>query len=179
MPPSAHRDRKCIRTDTTMRLLRFFKWSSFLLLLLFNSASAESIYGPSLGFTRDTSGTAIWPIIGIPGAALLAKRLEFGGNIRDAVISPKQDYALAVRSDDGSVVVATLRTDPPTLITVLGTYSNPSLLAISPSGTSAAVYDGATGSFQVVRHLPESAEVIQETDLSGMPGRASAVALSD
>src|SRR5262249_18120654 len=127
----------------------------------------------------DSSGTAILPIIGIPGAALLASRLEFGADIHNAVISPKQDYALAVRSDDGSIVIATLRTDPPTLISVAGTRSNPSVLAISPAGGSAAVYDSVSGSLQIVGHLPESPEVMQEFDLSGMPGTASAVALSD
>src|SRR5262249_50315324 len=55
----------------------------------------------------------------------------------------------------------------------------PSVLAISPVGTAAVVYDRMTQSLQILRNLPQSPEVTGEIDLSGMPGRPSGVALSD
>ena len=143
------------------------------------AAQAESIHGPILGFMRDSSGAVIWPIIGVPGATALAGRLQFETDIRGAVISPGQDYAIALRSDDGSVVVVSLRADPPTLSPVSGTHPSPGMVAISPTGSAAAVYDPETQIVQVIGHLPQAPELIHEFHVSDIPGRATEMALSD
>src|SRR5262249_32945823 len=108
--------------------------------------AAESIFGPVVGFTRDSTGAVIRPIIGIPGGAALGEQLHFDVEIRGAVISPNQDYAVAVRSDDGSVVAVSLKMDLPDiagdhrsplqLMPIAGGRPNPSVIAISPTGSS-------------------------------------------
>jgi len=158
-------------------------WSPFLLILLCVAAQAQvegqSISGPVLGFTREATGGAIWPIIGVPGAAMLAGRLQLEEEVRDVVISPTQDFALAVRIDNGSVVAINTKADPPVVTLVRGTHSNPSAIGISPTGSAAAIYDSETRSVQVVGHLPQGAEVLREFDLSGIEARPTGMALSD
>src|SRR5437867_3169498 len=159
-----------------MRLSRSFMVSSFVIIVLAAAftitAQAESIRGPILGFTRDSAGRVIWPIIGVPGAAAFAGRLQLDAGIRNAIISPAQDYALAVRSDDGSVVVISLTADPPTLSPISGTHLNPDMMATSPTGSAAAVYDPETQIVQVIGQLPHAPELIHEFNLSNTPGRA-------
>jgi WD40 repeat protein len=145
----------------------------------FNVARAESIAGPLLGFVRDSAGAAIRPVIGIPGAAGVADTLHFDVEIRDAVISPNQDYAMAVRGEDGSVVVINLKTDPPTLTPVNGSDAKPSVIAISPTGAVAAVYDAASRRVEVIGHLPQAPDVVQEFDLTEISGRVTGIAVSD
>src|SRR5437867_1366798 len=88
-------------------------------------ADAQSIAGPFLGFTRDASGSTIRPIIGVPGAAALSAQLQFEADIRGAVISPAQDYAIAVRSDDGTAVLLRLKDASSTLFPISGIHANP------------------------------------------------------
>ena len=51
-------------------------------------AAQSSIEGPILGFIPDNDGTLIWPIIGVPGASILADPIKFNADVRGAVISP-------------------------------------------------------------------------------------------
>jgi len=71
-------------------------------------AQTPSINGPLVGFLPDEAGASIFPIIGIPGASLLTTPIQLNAAIRRAVIAPKQDYALAIRNSDASVVVVDL-----------------------------------------------------------------------
>src|SRR2546421_9030504 len=61
-------------------------------------AAPQFIGGPVLGFIPDAGGTAIRPVLGIPGASILGERLELTVDIRGALISPKQDYAISYRA---------------------------------------------------------------------------------
>jgi hypothetical protein len=136
------------------------------------------INGPILGFTANEGGTAIAPIIGIPGASLLANPLQLDMNIRGAVVSPKQDYALAVSADGGQVVFIDLTSGTP-ISSISGEHNHPDIIALSPSGYAAAIYDGGSSSLEIVGNLPKAPQVIYELDASSIPGRASSVALSD
>src|SRR5581483_4534227 len=53
------------------------------------------------------------------------------------------------------------------------------LIAISPSGSAAAVYDEQSRSVQVVGGLPGSPQVVGQFDASGITGHATALAISD
>jgi len=68
---------------------------------------------------------------------------------------------------------------PLQLMPIAGGRPNPSVIAISPTGSSAAIYDPLTRSAQVIGNLPQAAEVVREFDLSAIPGQAVAMALSD
>ena len=81
-------------------------------------AQSPSIQAPILGFIPDAAGSGVRPIFGVPGASSVGDRLQFEIDIRDAVISPNQDYAIAVRNDDAQAVVIDLGTG--TAVTVSG-----------------------------------------------------------
>jgi hypothetical protein len=149
------------------------------MVLIAGSAQAQwaTVNGPTLGFTSDNAGTAIRPIIGIPGASLLAERLPLETNIHGAGISPRQDYAIAVRTEDGQVIVIDLQAGG--ISTVAGTHSGADLTGISPTGSVAAVYDHESRTVQVIRHLPAAPEVIHQFDASHIPGLGTSLAVSD
>jgi hypothetical protein len=140
-------------------------------------AQSSSINGPFLGFTSGMGGTAISPIIGIPGASILADSLPLGTGILGTVIAPSQDYAVALRTGDTQIVVIDLLAGQMTPVAAV----NPDglVIAISPSGSAAAVYDSGSGSIQIIVHPRQSPQVIQQFDASGIAGRASAIAVSD
>src|SRR5215467_4408293 len=129
--------------------------------------AAESIFGPVVGFTRDSTGAVIRPIIGIPGAAALAEQLHFEVEIRGAVISPNQDYAVAVRSDDGSVVAVSLKMDlldiagdhrsPLQLMPIAGSPTTPSYTLTLPNGLPIDLQDSTTRSPPTISKMTHGA----------------------
>ena len=144
------------------------------------SLEAQShLMGPSLGFTPDNSGTAIRRIIGVPGASLLADRLQLETEIRGALISPKHDYAIAVRTEDAQFVVIDLRAGSPTVEPPAGSHAGADLMAISPAGRSAAAYAHDSKTIQVIGNLPAAPELVRELDATQIPGRATSIAISD
>src|SRR5262245_28654301 len=80
----------------------------------------SAINGPILGFVEDPDGASIRPIRGVLGASVLGQPLVLGSEIRNAVISPKQDYALAIRTDTGAVVLIGLGSDAVRLASLNG-----------------------------------------------------------
>jgi len=161
-----------------MRILQRFLCISLAALSTVSNVHAQSsINGPFLGFTSGMGGTAILPIIGVPGASLLADSLPLGTAILGAVIAPSQDYAIALRTADAQIVVIDLSSGQ---ITPAATI-NPDgfVIAISPSGAAAAVYDAGTGYVQIILHPQQSPQVIQQLDASGVAGRPNTMAVSD
>jgi hypothetical protein len=142
-------------------------------------AEPQFIGGPILGFIPDAGGTAIRPVLGIPGASVLGERLELDVDIRGAVISPRQDYAIASRLADAQAVVIDVGADPPAVTPVTGVHPGVELIAVSPSGSVAAVYDHPSGTVQVIGGLPHNAAVVAEFDTSIISGRAAGLAISD
>src|SRR5436190_18161233 len=90
--------------------------------------TTEPISGPMLGFAGDKAGAVIWPVIGVPGSAALADRLQLEAEIRGAVMSPAQDYAVASRTDDGSLVVVPLKGSSLSFKTIPGILPRPDLI---------------------------------------------------
>jgi DNA-binding beta-propeller fold protein YncE len=160
-----------------MRFLKIVLCASFTVGSL--QAQSLTLNGPTLGFTAEDNGTAIRPILGIPGASILADRLQLASGIRGAVISPKHDYALATRADDEQILIIDLSSGSLAMNAIPGTHAGAGLIAVSPSGTFAAVFDEKTRSIQIVGNLPQSPERIFEFDASRIPGRASSIAVDD
>jgi hypothetical protein len=88
-----------------------------------------------------------------------------------------QDYAVAVRVDDQKAVVIGLASQQVTAVS----DANPDsfVLGISPRGSAVAVYDGATGWVHVIGQLPQTPQVVQEFNASGIAGQANRLAVSD
>ena len=141
------------------------------------SVSAQgALSGPSVGFFFDPQAQALRRIWGIPGSAVAGQNLDPGFPATQAVLSPLQNYAL-VASADGSVNLVLLgQTEiTPQLVTALP--PSPDRIAISPAGHAAAFIYGT--SVRILTGLPENLDLIEEIDVSALPGAPSALAISD
>ncbi len=133
-------------------------------------AADSQIEGPKLGFIYDKQIAAVRPILGIPGSALFGDPVSF--DLRDAVISPAQDYAIGVFGDDSAVGILNLTGSK--VVPLTGALSAPTRIVLSPNGTAAAVLKGTHG--QVFSGLPAGATASLEFDLAG---EAVSLAVSD
>jgi hypothetical protein len=142
------------------------------------AAASDPVGGPSLGFSPNADGTIVWPILGIPGASTLGQALNLGTEIRGAVISPRQDFILALRAEDGQPIISRLNSDAGGATPLDGTRRD-SVIAISPSGTAAALYNSDSRVLQVLRGFPSAPVVVFESDQSAIAGPLTALAVSD
>jgi hypothetical protein len=165
-----------------MQALQNWMFSTLAILYLgiaaFGQDPSVSISGPTLGFVEGSDRTAIRPIRGVLGAAAVGQPLLLDSEIRNAVISPKHDYALAARTETGELVLIRLSLDSATMDSLAGARGAPSAIAISPSGTAAAVY-GQDRILQVFAGFPDAPQIIAEFDASDIPGHLQSVAVSD
>src|SRR5215831_5875145 len=142
------------------------KWSALVVLSFGIAAFGQdqsAISGPLLGFVEDSNGASIQPIRGVLGASVVGQPLVLDSEIRNAVISPKQDYALAIRSESGEPVLIRLGPDPVKLDSLSGLHPGANRIAISPSGAAAAVF-GQDRKLQSIRRLPDTPEVVFQSD---------------
>ena len=65
-------------------------------------AREGSVSGPGSGFVFDRSGSALRPVLGIPGASVLGDPLKLGFDLSSATVAPAQDSVLAIAADGGS-----------------------------------------------------------------------------
>jgi hypothetical protein len=126
---------------------------------------------PGLGFVWDARSNQVRPIHGIPGAALIGEGAGQTG-YSSAVISPRQDLALAISGDTGKVQL--IRFSSADVQDVPGVAA-PSRIVFSPSGTAAL----ALGTkLQLLTGFSDSLAV-QDLAMPTDAGEPSALALSD
>jgi hypothetical protein len=138
--------------------------------------AGSSLSGPTMGLVFDSSQSALRPIRGIPGAATLGDPVNPAFALASATVSPRQDYALALRADDSSVVL--VRAGGASAA-VPGARPAPALVVFSPAGTAAALYDSGSGRVQVLTGLPDAAAVESDVDISALAGPVAALAVDD
>jgi hypothetical protein len=143
------------------------------------AAQNDGISGPVLGFAADETGAAISPILGVFGASLIGEPLQIGVDIKKAVVSPEQNYALALRNDDGNVILIKIAETPPAIIPLSHFGTGAGLIAISSGGSAAALYSGDSGTLQTLRGLPDNPELVSVFDASHMAGTATRLAVND
>ena len=147
--------------------------------LLAGVAAAQTgtaLSGPTMGLVFDSSHSALRPIRGIPGAATLGDAVNPGFPLASATVSPRQDFALALRADDSSVVL--VRAGGASTA-VPGARPAPALIVFSPAGATAALYDSSAGRVQVLTGLPDAAAVQSDVDISALAGPVAALAVDD
>ena len=142
-------------------------------------AQGVTISGPSLGFISDENGTTIWPLLGIPGATVPGEALTLPEKITRATISPRHNYALAIAAASGQPAILDFEAPELAATPVAGGRSNPALIAISPTGTAAALYEKESRILQLVSGLPASAGISSEFDTSVLGGEVRDIAVSD
>ena len=145
-----------------------------------NSAPAGAVGGaPRGGIVFDARSHALQPILGLPGAALLGRPLDAGLDVALAVTLPGQQAVLAVASSDGRVWV--LKSDGDTVAkqAVDGAMLSPGLLAVSPKGAAAALYDSSSGALQAITGLSGVPAMASQWDASAAAGAIRVLAVSD
>ena len=133
-------------------------------------AAESQIEGPKLGYMYDRQAAVVRPILGIPGSALFGEPLAT--ELREAVVSPSQDFAIGVFGDDSAVGILNFAGEKLRLLK--GAKPAPTRIVISPNGTSAAIVSGTH--VQVFSGLPDNATADAEFDLAA---QAAALAVSD
>jgi len=146
--------------------------------LLCPSLAAENeLAGPVLGFVYDPAN-GLQPVLGVPGAATVGPPLELTSDFSRAVISPRQDYALAVSASTPNL----LRVSMGHRVSVeqFGIpLSGSGLIALSPTGSAAAVHDPDRNRIQVISGIPSAPVLAREFDLATFAGALATLAVSD
>jgi hypothetical protein len=140
--------------------------------------AGTALSGPTMGLVFDSSQSALRPIRGIPGAASLGDAVNLGFALASATVSPRQDYALALKADDSSLVLVRAGAEISSTA-VPGARPAPALVVFSPAGTAVALYDSGAGRVQILTGLPDAAAVQSDVDVSALAGPVAALAVDD
>lgn len=132
------------------------------------------VAGPVLGYAWEAASGRLRPILGIPGSSLLGAPLEIGASLSRAQVSPRQDYALGVNADSGAVLIVRLNGSP-SAEPLAGLGPGADGIAISATGSAAAIYSGDRQTLHIVTGLPDAPAVAA----AALPGPLTALAVHD
>jgi hypothetical protein len=142
-------------------------------------SSSTRVGGPGLGMVFDRARGGLRPILGLPGAAIVGGVLELGSELAQGWISPRQEYALARFKEGAELVLVNLDRDQISVEPLAGAMPGVDLVALSPRGASAFLYDREARRMQLITGLPQSPSVVAEVDISKLPDSVGAMAVSD
>ncbi len=148
--------------------MRTFIVSTFLC-----SAAWAQVGGPLIGYVPE--GSTIRPMYGSPAAGAIGAEIAEGGWAKIA-ISPSQNFVIATSAATGEVLLVNLL--KPSVTSIPGAAFNPDILAVSPTGTSAALWLPLTGQLQAVSGLPDTPS-IRTIDASFLSASPLAITISD
>src|ERR1700741_1624219 len=97
------------------------------------SQNTSHVTAPTLGYLFDSDSQSVRPMVGIPGASLIADRLESGAGFENAA------GQLAVLAGSREVRVLQIREGAVSLLAIDGVSAAPDRIVLSPSGTAAAL----------------------------------------
>ncbi len=146
---------------------------SIILSICVSAAAFAQVGGPVLGYVPE--GDTIRPMYGLPAAGAIGDQIAEGGWARIA-ISPTQNFVLATSAASGEVLLVNLI--KPSVTSIPGAGADPDILAISPSGTAAALWFPANFQIQLVTGLPDSPSV-RTVDASFLNASPLSIAVSD
>jgi hypothetical protein len=145
-------------------------------------AAAQStgvIDGYTLGFVFDSRTSGLRPLVGIPGAAMLGSQLDAGFPIRQAYVSPRQNYAVAL-GDKGAVLASFVSTiDPPAMAPLGFDAGAATVVALSPNGSAGAFYGATEAVIRIVTGLPGTPAIARSVPVSGISGIIRLLAISN
>jgi hypothetical protein len=140
---------------------------------LLGGALSAQVGGPLIGYVPE--GAHIHPMYGLPAAGAIGAPLDAGRDFALTAIAPTQNFALVTAADTGELMVYKPGSSP---TTVSGAATSPDTLAISPSGSSAALWFPLTGKLQIVTGLPDS-PAVRTIDASFLNASPLSIAVSD
>jgi hypothetical protein len=139
--------------------------------------ASPGVASPVTGFIFDAQSGAVRPMLGIPGASYLGNVVATGLNT--ASVAPDGSAALAVQQLGRLVLYTGLRgANPPVAVHIPGAIAGADHFAWAGSSDAAgaAVYSSLTGRAQILTGLAQSPVAAAPIDLSGLPGRVTALA---
>src|SRR5690349_22306389 len=137
------------------------------------AASFAQVGAPQLGWVPD--GTSIRPVYGIPAAAAVGAPVPVNQEFSRVAASPARNYVLVSAADTGSVSVYTPEHG---LVSLQGAGNAPDVVALSPSGSAAALWFSSLNQAQVVTGLPD-APIIRQLDASFLGSAPGSLTVSD
>ena len=143
-----------------------------------HAQSSGSLGGYTLGFVFDKRISALRPLSGIPGAAVLGAPVDSGGPVRRAYVASRQNYAIAL-TDSGAVVIRFVPGTDPAVVTPLGIDSAAAdLVALSPNGATAALYSVNEALIRIVTGLPGAPVLARSVPTGAVSGSIRLLAIS-
>src|SRR5436190_9042251 len=137
-----------------------------------------AIGGYTLGFVFDGRSSGLRPLVGIPGAAVLGAKLETGVAIRQAYLSPRQNYAVAL-TENGTVLVSMSSTAAPAIAPLGLDASAEGVVALSPDGSAGAFYNVSDAVIRIVTGLPAAPNVVRSVPVAAISGAIRLLAISN
>jgi hypothetical protein len=129
--------------------------------LLASPQWAATLEGPLLGYGFDPGSRRIERIRGIPGAAVVDQSIQSDAKLREAAVSSGRNFALIVDTDGA---VQALRFENSVVrAQALAVPLSPSRIALSPSGTAAALLYGSEA--RIVTGLPDRIQLRESIPL--------------
>jgi hypothetical protein len=133
---------------------------------------------PSLGFVYDSGLSAIRPILGFPGAAVVGAPLDVGFAVARAAAAARQRFVLAASADDNRIRLIQIQADGLAAPTIDGALISPDRIVLSPSARAAILYSQGSARLQVITGLPDEPVVAREMAVDDLGGAVD-LAVSD
>lgn len=137
------------------------------------------IGAPTLGYVYDGTSQGLRPVWGTPGASIIGEPLHLGLAIASAVVSPKQDFAVILGSDDLLVRVLSLQAGNPGSNLLELAASGPGQILLSPSGEALGLYQQGLAKLQIFTHMAQQPVLAYEVDTTALNGGLTSAAISD
>lgn len=133
------------------------------------------IRGPMLGYVWDARQESIRPVLGIAGSSTLGRSVTLNFAVKQASVSPNQDFALAVGGDNRMPYLIDLRAVDAVARPIDGLPANAERVVLSSRGTAAAVIYSDPRRVYVLTGLPLNPSVARQAELSaeGVPASAA------
>jgi hypothetical protein len=146
---------------------------TFIFPTLLCGAVWAQVGGPMIGYVPE--GAHIRPMYGLPAAGAIGAPFAAGRDFALSAAAPSQNFVLVTTADTGEVMVYKPGSG---LSTVSGASASPDALAISPGGTSAALWFPFTGKLEIVSGLPDS-PAVRTIDASFLNSSPLSIAVTD
>jgi hypothetical protein len=141
--------------------------------------SRDLFSAPTLGHFFDLKTRGVRPILGTPGASSVGDVVHPGLSLSRAWVSPRQDFALGEREGDRDLWLIGLESQPVTVTVLTGIGSGSDRVAMSPTGSAAALYFRSRHSILIISGRPVLPKVGPEIPLWSFSGAPSSLAVSD
>ncbi len=134
---------------------------------------------PLLGYAAQESPPALWPVLGVPGAATLGEPVVLPKGTTRLRLAPGQQYSIVELGRGALAVLPLGGEDNRALARIAGAIAAPESVWFSPSGLSAVLISKASGRMQVVGGFPFAPRVIRDIDIQTLPDVPDSAAVSD